>query len=123
MVSGFAWLAVMLLLGMAVGPRATALDLDVKRVSGQPLDQRFYRQAVRLLASERGWPHAAYVMALLPVAVAGVVLAADLHRTRWWAQLLRWRWLLALLLALPVQQLLRELLDTPAAEVPSLRLG
>jgi membrane-associated phospholipid phosphatase len=122
-VSGLACLVVTLLLGMAVGPRATHLDLDIKRVVGQPLDQHAYRQAVRLLASERGWPHAAYVLALLPVALAGVVLAADLHGKRWRARLLRWQWLLALVLALPAQHVLRVLLDRDGPRGPSQGVG
>jgi len=116
---GLGCLAVTLLLGIAVGPHATGLDLDLKRVIGQPLTQRPYRHAVRVLASERGWPHAAYVMALLPVVLAGVVLAADLHGNRWWARLLGWQWLLALLLALPAQHLLRVLLDRDGPRGPS----
>jgi PAP2 superfamily len=118
-VTGVACLAVTLLLGIAVGPRATDLDLDLERVVGQSLHQPPYRQAVRLLASERSWPHAAYAMALLPAALAGALLVSDLHGKRWQAGLLRWRWLLPVLLALPAQHLLRILLDRDGPRGPS----
>jgi membrane-associated phospholipid phosphatase len=117
--TGVACLAVTLLVGIAVGPHATGLDLDLKRVVGQPLHQRPYRQAVRLLASERSWPYAAYAMALLPLALAGGLVASDLHGKRWRARLLRWRWLLPMLLAVPAQQLLRVLLDRDGPRGPS----
>jgi hypothetical protein len=57
-------------------------------------------------------------MALLPVALAGVLLACELHRRARPASLGRWRWLPLILLALPVQHLLRVILDRAGPGVP-----
>jgi membrane-associated phospholipid phosphatase len=105
-------------LGFAVGPRASGPDRDLLRVLREPLDERPYPQAVRVLATETGWPHAAAAMALLPVALAGVLLACDSHRRARPASLGRWRWLPLILLALPVQHLLRVILDRAGPGVP-----
>jgi membrane-associated phospholipid phosphatase len=106
-IAGLVLLTLMLLLGFAVGSRSTDADRDVRRVLREPLDERPYRTAVRILATETGWPHASYLLALLPSALAGAVLVREgwAHRER--LRLTRWRWLLLLGAAVPIQHLLR----------------
>jgi undecaprenyl-diphosphatase len=70
-----------------------------------------------VLATETGWPHAAYGLALLPVVLAGAVLAADAARRRP-VRLRRWRWLPLVLLAIPPQQALRVAFDRAGPGVP-----
>jgi membrane-associated phospholipid phosphatase len=90
----------------------------VRRVLREPLDKRPYRVAVRILATESGWPHASYLLALLPLAVAGAVLALDGWARRRKLRPMRWRWLLLTLVALPLQHLLRVAFDRAGPNVP-----
>jgi len=106
-IAGLALLTLVVLLGLAVGSRSTDPDRDVKRVLREPLDERPYRIAVRLLATETGWPHASYLIALLPLVLAGAVLAWDSRIRRQGVPLGRWRWLSLLMMAVPIQYLLR----------------
>lgn len=118
MVAGLAALALVVLLGAAVGSRSTDPDRDVRRVLREPLDERPYRMAVRVLATESGWPHASYLLALLPLALAGALLAYDgLVRGRD-LRLARWRWLLLMPAAVPVQHLLRVAFGRAGPNVP-----
>jgi membrane-associated phospholipid phosphatase len=119
LVAGLGCLVATVLLGIAVGPHATKLDLDLTRVVRDPLDRRSYRQAVRLLASEGSWPHAAWAMALVPVGLAAALVAWDLRGRSWPARLGRWRWLPPVLVALPAQYLLRILLGRDGPRGPS----
>jgi hypothetical protein len=100
--AGLGCLILVVLLGVAVGPRASGPDRDLRKVLREPLDEWPYQQAVRILATETEWPHASTAMALLPVVVAGALLARDLHRRARPAHLARWRWLLPTLLAVPL---------------------
>lgn len=106
-IAGLALLSLVLLLGFAVGSRSTDADRDVRRVLREPLDERPYRTAVRILATETAWPHASYLTALLPLALAGGVLAREGWAHRQGLRLTRWRWLLLLGAAVPIQYLLR----------------
>jgi membrane-associated phospholipid phosphatase len=106
-IAGLALLSLVLLLGFAVGSRSTDTDRDVRRVLREPLDERPYRTAVRILATETAWPHASYLTALLPLALAGGVLAREGWAHRQGLRLSRWRWLLLLGAAVPIQYLLR----------------
>jgi membrane-associated phospholipid phosphatase len=108
--AGLGCLALVVLLGLAVGPRSSAPDRDLQRVLREPLDGRPYRRAVMILASESGWPHASRVLAVVPVAVAGGLVVADLARHRR-IEPARWRWLPLVLAALPLQHLLRLTFD------------
>jgi membrane-associated phospholipid phosphatase len=116
--AGLGCLILVVVLGVAVGPRASGPDRDLRRVLRQPLDQRPYGKAIRMLATETGWPHAAAAMALLPVTLAGILLAWELQRRARPASLGRWRWLPLMLLALPAQHLLRVILDRAGPGVP-----
>jgi membrane-associated phospholipid phosphatase len=107
-----------LLLGAAVGSRSTDPDRDVRRVLREPLDERAYRMAVRVLATERAWPHASYLIALLPLAMAGAVLVHDGWARRQDLRPTRWRWLALTLAALPLQQLLRVAFGRAGPNVP-----
>jgi len=115
---GLACIAMMMLLGFAVGPRSSDPDRDLKRVLREPLDDRLYRRTVRLLASETGWPHAAYAVALLPVAAAAALLVREVWLLRRPADLWRWRWLLPALAALPLQHALRVAFWRAGPRVP-----
>jgi membrane-associated phospholipid phosphatase len=106
-IAGLVLLTFVLLLGFAVGSRSTDADRDVRRVLREPLDERPYRTAVRILATETGWPHASYMLALLPLALAGAVLVLEGWAYRERLRLTRWRWLLLLGAAVPIQYLLR----------------
>jgi membrane-associated phospholipid phosphatase len=116
--AGLGCLVAVVLLGVVVGPRSSGPDRDLKRLLREPLDERPYRRAVRILASETGWPHASYAMAALPVVLAGVLLVHDLSRRLPGVRPGRWRWLLLTPLALPAQHLLRVLLDRTGPAVP-----
>jgi membrane-associated phospholipid phosphatase len=107
-----------LLLGAAVGARSTDPDRDVRRVLREPLDERPYRVAVRILATESGWPHTSYLIALLPLAMAGAVLIRDGWARRRDLRPRRWAWLLLTLAALPMQHLLRVAFDRAGPNVP-----
>ena len=115
---GLALLALVLLLGFGVGSRSTDPDRDLRRVLREPLDERPYRMAVRILASETAWPHASYLTAVLPLALAGAVLARDLWARRQDLRLTRWLWLLLLVAAVPLQHLLRVSFDRAGPNVP-----
>jgi membrane-associated phospholipid phosphatase len=106
-IAGLALLALVLLLGFAVGSHSTDPDRDVRRVLREPLDERPYRTTVRILATETDWPHASYLTALLPLVLSGAVLARDGWARRQGLRLTRWRWLLLLAAAVPMQHLLR----------------
>jgi membrane-associated phospholipid phosphatase len=115
---GLGCLVLVVLLGLVVGPHANGPDRHVKRILREPLDERPYQRAVRVLATETGWPHAAYVMAALPVALAGALVAYDLRLRGRQIHITAWRWLLPLLLALPAQHLLRVLFDRAGPNAP-----
>jgi membrane-associated phospholipid phosphatase len=117
-IAGLALLTLVVLLGLAVGSRSTDPDRDVKRVLREPLDERPYRIAVRLLATETGWPHASYLIALLPLVLAGAVLAWDRWMRRQGVPLVRWRWLSLLVMAVPIQYLLRVSFGRAGPNVP-----
>ena len=117
-VTGLGCLLLVVLLGLVVGPHASGPDRDVKRILREPLDERPYRRAVRILATETGWPHASYAMAALPVALAGALLVYDLQWRARQVRIAAWRWLLPTLLALPAQHLLRVLFDRAGPSVP-----
>jgi membrane-associated phospholipid phosphatase len=117
-IAGLALLTLVVLLGLAVGSRSTDPDRDVRRVLREPLDERPYRIAVRLLASETGWPHASYLIALLPLVLAGAVLAWDRWMRRQGVPLVRWRWLSLLVMAVPIQYLLRVSFGRAGPNVP-----
>jgi membrane-associated phospholipid phosphatase len=117
-IAGLALLTLVVLLGLAVGSRSTDPDRDVRRVLREPLDERPYRIAVRLLASETGWPHASYLLALLPLVLAGVVLTWDGWARRQGVRLARWRWLSLLVIAVPIQHLLRVSFGRAGPNVP-----
>jgi membrane-associated phospholipid phosphatase len=107
-----------MLLGLVVGPHANRADSDMRRILREPLDERPYQGAVRVLATETGWPHASYVMAVLPLALAGTLLAYDLRLRGHRVRIAAWRWLLPVLLALPAQHLLRILFDRTGPNEP-----
>ena len=115
---GLALLMLVVLLGFAVGTRSTDADRDVKRVLREPLEERPYRLAVRIMASESGWPHASYLTAALPLLVAGAVIARDGWARRPDLRPGRWGWLLILLAAVPLQHLLRVAFDRTGPNVP-----
>jgi membrane-associated phospholipid phosphatase len=117
-IGGLALLTLVLLLGIAVGSRSTDPDQDVRRVLREPLDERPYRMAVRILASETGWPYASYLTALVPLVLAGAVLVHDGWMRRQGVRLARWRWLSLLLLAVPIQYLLRVSFGRAGPNVP-----
>jgi membrane-associated phospholipid phosphatase len=117
-IAGLGLLTLVLLLGVAVGSRSTDPDRDVRRVLREPLDERPYRMAVRILASETGWPHASYLTALLPLVLAGAVLAQDGWTRREGMRLARWRWLALLVAAVPIQYLLRVSFGRAGPNVP-----
>jgi membrane-associated phospholipid phosphatase len=117
-IAGLALLTLVLLLGLAVGSRSTDPDRDVRRVLREPLDERPYRIAIRLLATETGWPHASYLIALLPLVLAGVVLSWDGWTRRQGVGLARWRWLSLLVTAVPIQHLLRVSFARAGPNVP-----
>jgi len=117
-IAGLVLLTLVVLLGLAVGSRSTDPDRDVKRVLREPLDERPYRIAVRLLATETGWPHASYLIALLPLVLTGAVLAWDRWVRRQGVPLARWRWLSLLVMAVPVQYLLRVSFGRAGPNVP-----
>ena len=117
-VAGLGLLTLVVVLGFGVGSRSTDPDRDLRRVLREPLDERPYRMAVRVLASETAWPHASYLTALLPLALAAAVLAHDLWASRQGLRLTRWRWLLLLVAAVPLQHLLRVAFDRAGPNVP-----
>jgi undecaprenyl-diphosphatase len=117
-IAGLALLALVLLLGFAVGSRSTDPDRDVRRVLREPLDERPYRVAVRILATETGWPHASYLTALLPLVLAGAVVVWDRWARGQDIRLVRWRWLSLLVAAVPVQYLLRVGFGRAGPNVP-----
>jgi membrane-associated phospholipid phosphatase len=117
-IAGLALLTLVLLLGVAVGSRSTDPDRDVRRVLREPLDERPYRIAVRILATETGWPHASYLIALLPLVLAGAVLAWDGWTRRQGVRPARWRWLWLLVTAVPIQHLLRMSFGRAGPNVP-----
>jgi membrane-associated phospholipid phosphatase len=84
----------------------------------EPLDERPYRIAVRLLATETGWPHASYLIALLPLVLAGAVLTRDRWTRRQAVRVARWRWLSLLVIAVPIQHLLRVSFGRAGPNVP-----
>jgi membrane-associated phospholipid phosphatase len=116
--AGIALLTLVVLLGFAVGSRSTDPDRDVRRVLREPLDERPYRTAVRLLATETGWPHASYLIALLPLVLAGAVVTWDGWTRRQGVRLARWRWLSLLVIAVPIQHLLRVSFSRAGPNVP-----
>ena len=117
-IAGIALLTLVVLLGFAVGSRSTDPDRDVRRVLREPLDERPYRTAVRLLATETGWPHASYLIALLPLVLAGAVVTWDGWTRRHAVGLARWRWLSLLVIAVPIQHLLRVSFSRAGPNVP-----
>jgi undecaprenyl-diphosphatase len=117
-IAGLALLALVLLLGVAVGSRSTDPDRDVRRVLREQLDERPYRIAVRTMATETGWPHVSYLTALLPLVLAGAVLAWDRWTRRQGLRLARWRWLSLLVAAVPIQHLLRVSFGRAGPNVP-----
>jgi membrane-associated phospholipid phosphatase len=117
-VAGLALLAMVLLLGFGVGSRSTDSDRDLRRVLREPLDERPYRMTVRILASETAWPHASYLTALVPLVLAAAVLARDIWAQREDLRLARYRWLLLLVAAVPLQHLLRVGFDRAGPNVP-----
>jgi membrane-associated phospholipid phosphatase len=117
-IAGLALLALVLLLGFAVGSRSTDADRDVRRVLREPLNERPYRMAVRILATETAWPHASYLTALLPLALAGAMIAREGWAHRHGLRLTRWRWLLLLGAAVPIQYLLRVSFGRAGPNVP-----
>jgi membrane-associated phospholipid phosphatase len=116
-IAGLGLLLLVVLLGFVVGGRSTGTDRDVRRVLREPLDERPYRLAVRIMASETGWPHVSYLTAALPLLLAGAVIVRD-GLTRRGVRLGRWRWLLLLLVAVPIQALLRVAFDRAGPNVP-----
>jgi membrane-associated phospholipid phosphatase len=117
-IAGLALLALVVLLGFAVGSRSTDPDQDVRRVLREPLDERPYRIAVRILATETGWPHASYLTAVLPLVLAGAVVAWDRWARGQGIRLVRWRWLSLLVAAVPIQYLLRVGFGRAGPNVP-----
>ncbi len=117
-VAGVGCLVLVVLLGLAVGPRASGPDRDIKRVLRSPLDEPPYRRAVRTLASETAWPYASYAMAVLPGAVAAALLAHEVWLRARPAVFGRWRWLLPALAALPLQHALRVAFWRSGPKVP-----
>ena len=117
--AGLGCLVLAVLLGAAVGPQASGPDERLQRVLRAPLDQRTYRRAVTVLATETGRPYAAYGLALLPVALVGAVVAVDAVRGRP-LRPGRWRWLSLGLLAVPLQHAMRVLFDRAG---PGVALG
>jgi membrane-associated phospholipid phosphatase len=103
---GLGCLALVVLLGLAVGSGATGPDRLAQRSLAGRLGEPPARRVLAVLASESRWPHAAYALALLPVALAGGLAAADRAARR--PLPLRRLWWLALGLgAVPLQHLLR----------------
>lgn len=117
--AGLGCLGVAVLVGVAVGPRASGPDERLRRLLQAPLDQRPYRRAVTVLATETGPPYAAYALALLPVVLVGAVLAVDAASGRPLGPG-RWRWLSLGLLAVPLQHAMRVLFDRDG---PGVALG
>jgi membrane-associated phospholipid phosphatase len=117
-IAGLALLALVLLLGFAVGSRSTDPDQDMRRLLREPLEERPYRVAVRILATETGWPHASYLTALLPLVLAGAVVAWDRWTRGQGIRLARWRWLSLLVTAVPMQYLLRVGFGRAGPNVP-----
>src|SRR5512132_132055 len=117
-IAGLALLMLVLLLGVAVGSRSTDPDRDIRRVLREPLNERPYRTAVRILATETGWPHASYLTAVLPLVLAGAVLTQDALTRRQGVPLARWRWLWPLVVAVPIQYLLRVSFGRAGPNVP-----
>jgi hypothetical protein len=109
--AGLACLALVVLLGVAVGPRASAPDQRMESALREPLDQRPYRRAVTVLASETGWPHGSYGLALLPVLLAGALLAHDVVRGIRPPRPQRWCWLPLSFASVPLQHALRVAFD------------
>jgi membrane-associated phospholipid phosphatase len=114
---GLGCLALVVLLGLAVGPGDTGPDRLAQRSLGGRLHEPPSRRVLAVLASESRWPHAAYALALLPVALAGGLAAADrgFGRRKPSARRpvpVRELWWLALGLgAVPLQHLLRLSFD------------
>jgi membrane-associated phospholipid phosphatase len=117
--AGFGCLALVVLLGVAVGPRASGPDQRMESFLRGPLDQRPYRRAVTALASETGWPHGSYGLALLPVLMALTLLAHDAVRGNQPPRLRRWTWLLISFAAVPLQHALRVAFDRTGPGVSS----
>ena len=115
---GLGCLLLVVMLGLVVGPHANRADNHVKRVLREPLDERPYQRAVRVLATETGWPYASYLLAALPVGLAGTLFAFDLRMPGRQVRVTAWRWLLPVLLAVPAQHLLRILFDRSGPNVP-----
>jgi membrane-associated phospholipid phosphatase len=115
--AGLGCLGLVVLLGLAVGQRSTVPDEHVRQLLQSPLPERPYQRAISVLATETGWPHAAYGMAMLPVVLAGVLLAADAVQGRA-PQLRQWRWLALTLLAIPLQYGLRVAFNRAGPAVP-----
>jgi hypothetical protein len=114
---GLGCLAAVALIGLAVGHRATWLDRAAPSAASRLLPPE--SRVVQVLSSEVGWPPGAYLMALLPVAVAAVFLAADVRRHGVPAVFRRWWWVLPTVAVVPVHYALRVAFGRPGpGEVP-----
>ena len=115
--AGVGCLAAVVVLGLAVGHRATWLDRVAPAEARAVLPPE--NRLVEVLSSEVRWPPGAALMALLPLLPAAAFLAGEVRRDGLGAVVARWRWLLATVAAVPVLYVLRVGFGRPGpGEVP-----
>jgi hypothetical protein len=85
------------------------VDRAIAQMLDHACDTSACQAVSEALAVETGWPHGAYAAAVLPVLVVFGTLLAISGSTRSRVRAVAFRWLLALLLLGPAQQLLSRL--------------
>jgi membrane-associated phospholipid phosphatase len=112
--AGSACLAAAVLIGLVAQRRGTWLDHATLSAAGRLVSPQ--NRLVRLLSSEAGWPHAAYLTALLPVAVTVAFLAGGVLRDGVLPAIRRWRWVLLTLTVIPAHYVLRVAFRRPGPD-------
>jgi membrane-associated phospholipid phosphatase len=112
--AGSACLAAAVLIGLAAQRRGTWLDHATLSAAGRLVSPK--NRLVRLLSSEAGWPHAAYLTALLPVAVTVAFQAGGVLRDGVLPVIRRWRWVLLTLTVIPAHYVLRVAFRRPGPD-------
>lgn len=112
--AGLACVAIAVLIGLAAQRRGMWLDHATLSAAGSLVSPQ--NRFVRLLSSEAGWPHAAYLTALLPVVVTVAFLAGGILRDGVLLVIRRWRWVLLTLTVIPAHYLLRVALRRPGPD-------
>jgi membrane-associated phospholipid phosphatase len=112
--AGLACVAVAVVIGLAAQRRGMWLDHAMLSAVGRLVSPQ--NRVVRLLSSEAGWPHGAYLTALLPVVVTVAFVAGGVPRDGVLVVIRRWRWVLLTLTVIPAHYVLRVALGRPGPD-------